>query len=83
MFISDSEYIAGQLLSFMVIHFGVRPQGAVLLADLSVLAQQMLNLQAQDVATGVEFAADHGWVVNQNNGLLRITEEGYVNALSQ
>lgn len=83
MFISDPEYVAGQLLSFMVVHFGVRPQGAVLLADLSVLAQHMLNVQVEDVVSGVGFAADQGWVVNQSNGLIRITDVGYVNALSQ
>jgi hypothetical protein len=76
----DLEHIARQMLLVMITRFGVRPNGSVQINDLSILVQGQLQLDTEDIMAGIDFAVGRGWVVQQQNGLIRITEAGYKEA---
>lgn len=77
---TDTETVARKIISLMVTRFGVRPNGSVQIRQLTHLAQDRLNLTEMEVAAGIAFAVEKGWVVQQENGLIRITTAGFAEA---
>lgn len=77
---TDLDYIARKTLLLMVTRFGVRPNGSIYINQLTIAVQNYLQLSAEDVAAGIDYSVEHGWLVQQQNGLVRITDAGFTEA---
>lgn len=66
----------GHLILAMFKHYNVRA-GHVLMLQHITTRRNALHLSNEDVAAGLEYCGEQGWIENAPNRAVRLTEEGY------
>lgn len=77
---NNAEEVAHAILSMMVTRFGVRPNGSVHISSLAVAALARHNIAEVELQAGIKYAVEKGWVIQQENGLIRISDTGFAEA---